>query len=135
MHWIVNVMSDVTSTSASVFEYPTTVTLPVMTRLKASEYLQHSISPVVLGKKLFKVQYTHCGCPVPDHSIGKQLSKLIKLYSPLPHLLPFDRPDLLSATHPSDHNAVRFTPASACNQLGTLCANGHEEEEGSVELP
>lgn len=27
---------------------------------------------------------------------------------PPSHLMPFDRPDLLSATHPSDHNAVRF---------------------------
>jgi hypothetical protein len=27
---------------------------------------------------------------------------------PPSHLLPFDRPDLLSATHPSDHNAVHF---------------------------
>jgi hypothetical protein len=81
-----------------------------MTRLKASEYLQHSISPVVHGKKLLKVQCTHCGCPVPGDSIGKRISKLIKFYSPLPHLLPFDRPDLLSATNPSGHNAVRFTP-------------------------
>ena len=81
-----------------------------MTRLKASDYLQHSISPVVHGKKLFKVQYSHCSCPVPGDSIGKRLLKLIKLYSPPPHLLPFDRPGLLLAMHPSDHNAVRFTP-------------------------
>ena len=28
------------------------------------------------------------------------------------HLLPFNRPDLLSATHPSDHNAVHFQSTS-----------------------
>jgi hypothetical protein len=58
-------------------------------------------------KERFKVQYTHCGCPIPGDSIGERLSKLIKLYSPPPHL-PFDRP--LSAAHPSDHNAARFIP-------------------------
>jgi hypothetical protein len=61
-------------------------------------------------KERFKVQYTHCGCPVPGDSIGERLSKLIKLYSPQLHLLPFDHPELLSATHPSDHNAVHFIP-------------------------
>src|SRR5437016_2340500 len=45
-------------------------------------------------KERFKVQYTHCGCPVPGDSIGERLSKLVKLYSPPPHshLLPIDRP-------------------------------------------
>ena len=71
-------------------------------------------------KERFKVQYTHCGCPVPGDSIGEQLSKLIKLYSPQPHLLPFDRPDLLLATHPSDHNAVRFIPQTQRARVITL---------------
>lgn len=55
------------------------------------------------------MQYSHCGCPIPGDSIGQKLSRLIGAQSTPPsHLLPFNRPDLLSATHPSDHNAVHF---------------------------
>ena len=71
-------------------------------------------------KDRFGVDYTHCGCPVPGNSIGQRLSQMIGLrrYStsssqPSPsHLLPPDRSDLLSATHPSDHNAVQFVAAN-----------------------
>ncbi|CAA7259398.1 unnamed protein product [Cyclocybe aegerita] len=67
-------------------------------------------------KDRFGVSYTHCGCPIPGDSIGKRLSRLVGIYAPNTqapsHLLPYDRPDLLSATHPSDHNAVRFTAKS-----------------------
>ncbi|KAF8905840.1 hypothetical protein CPB84DRAFT_1960342 [Gymnopilus junonius] len=62
-------------------------------------------------KSKFNVEYTHCGCPIPGKSIGERLSRMVKLHNdngPPSHLLPYDRPDLLSATHPSDHNAVRF---------------------------
>jgi len=66
-------------------------------------------------KSRFNVEYTHCGCPIPGDSIGKRLSRLIGLHGSQPpsHLVPFDRPDLLSATHPSDHNAVRFKQVSS----------------------
>ena len=66
-------------------------------------------------KSRFNVEYTHCGCPIPGDSIGERLSRLIGLHGSQPpsHLVPFDRPDLLSATHPSDHNAVRFKQASS----------------------
>ncbi|KAF8165958.1 hypothetical protein B0H34DRAFT_648995 [Crassisporium funariophilum] len=64
-------------------------------------------------KERFNVQYTHCGCPIPGDSIGQRLSRLISTpTTPPSHLLPFNRPDLLSATHPSDHNAVRFASQS-----------------------
>ncbi|KIM42763.1 hypothetical protein M413DRAFT_123346 [Hebeloma cylindrosporum] len=63
-------------------------------------------------KERFGVQYTHCGCPIPGDTIGQRLSRIVGIYSPPTsppsHLMPFERPDLLSATHPSDHNAVRF---------------------------
>ncbi|KAF8816814.1 hypothetical protein BYT27DRAFT_7333232 [Phlegmacium glaucopus] len=61
-------------------------------------------------KDRFHVQYSHCGCPIPGDSIGQKLTRLINSFK-LPsssHLLPFNRTDLLSATHPSDHNAVHF---------------------------
>ena len=63
-------------------------------------------------KERFKIQYTHCGCPVPGDSIGERLSKLVKLYSSPPQsdLLLIDCPVCLSATHPSEHNAVHFIP-------------------------
>ena len=61
-------------------------------------------------KDRFNVEYTHCGCPIPGKTIGQRLSTLVSRHNkPQPsHLVPYDRPDLLSATHPSDHNAVRF---------------------------
>jgi hypothetical protein len=65
-------------------------------------------------KSRFNVDYTHCGCPVPGDSIGTRLSRLVGAYKlpPPSHLVPYDRPDLLSATHPSDHNAVLFLPSN-----------------------
>jgi hypothetical protein len=66
-------------------------------------------------KERFNVQYTYCGCPLPGDTIGKRLSRVVGIYAPPPpasHLMPFDSPDLLSATHPSDHNAVRFQSAN-----------------------
>ncbi|KAF8185116.1 hypothetical protein BJ912DRAFT_1060663 [Pholiota molesta] len=67
-------------------------------------------------KERFNVQYTYCGCPLPGDTIGKRLSRVVGIYAPPPpasHLMPFDNPDLLSATHPSDHNAVRFQSANS----------------------
>ena len=65
----------------------------------------------------FHVQYSHCGCPIPGDSIGSKLAQLILgsgnlNAAPPSHLLPFNRPDLLSATHPSDHDAVHFQSKS-----------------------
>ena len=63
----------------------------------------------------FHLQYSHCGCPIPGDSIGSKLARLISgpdNVAPPSHLLPFNRPDLLSATHPSDHNAVHFQTRS-----------------------
>ena len=60
------------------------------------------------------MNYTHCGCPVPGDTIGKRLSRLLTgVQTPstsISPLVPDDRPDVLVATHPSDHNAVRFLP-------------------------
>ena len=59
----------------------------------------------------FHIPYSHCGCPIPGDSIGSKLARLISgsdNAAPPSHLLPFNRPDLLSASHPSDHNAVHF---------------------------
>lgn len=63
----------------------------------------------------FHIPYSHCGCPIPGDSIGSKLVRLIsnsENVAPPSHLLPFNRPDLLSATHPSDHNAVHFQSKS-----------------------
>ncbi|KIJ93443.1 hypothetical protein K443DRAFT_135047 [Laccaria amethystina LaAM-08-1] len=64
-------------------------------------------------KERFNVKYTYCGCPLPGDTIGQRLSRLICLtHPPEPpsQLVPPDRPDLLAATHASDHNAVHFKP-------------------------
>ena len=68
-----------------------------------------------MQQERFHVQYSHCGCPIPGDSIGSKLARLISSSdnaAPPSHLLPFNRPDLLSATHPSDHNAVHFQSQS-----------------------
>ena len=69
------------------------------------------------------MQYSHCGCPIPGDSIGQKLIRLIGSQPKVPpsHLLPFNRPDLLSATHPSDHNAVHFQARNpTTHRLATL---------------
>lgn len=51
----------------------------------------------------------HCGCPLPGDTIGQKLSAKIRRSSKIPkeaYLLPPQNPDILQATHPSDHNAV-----------------------------
>lgn len=51
----------------------------------------------------------HCGCPLPGDTIGQKLSSKLKLNnnSQKPsYLLPPENPDILQATHPSDHNSV-----------------------------
>jgi hypothetical protein len=66
-----------------------------------------------LLQECFNVKYTYCGCPLPGDTIGQRLSRLISLtHPPEPpsQLVPPDRPDLLAATHASDHNAVHFKP-------------------------
>ena len=73
-------------------------------------------------KSRFNVNYTHCGCPIPGDTIGKRLFRLVGMQTPSTAssvLVPEDRPDLLSATHPSDHNAVRFLPQDEhmCRQV------------------
>ena len=99
----------------------------VTTKLKKLSYHLRSISPAELGRcdrsslshlpviyppllpqDRFDVQYTHCGCPLPGETIGQKLSRLVRpngSYRPF-HLIPPEQDDLLSATHPSDHNAV-----------------------------
>ncbi|KAF9034118.1 hypothetical protein BJ165DRAFT_1514086 [Panaeolus papilionaceus] len=91
-----------------------------------------------LWKHRFGIPYTHCGCPHPGQkaedlkdpfSIGSRISRMLsfsssnssaegpsRLESQQPQrtfknlLIPStDRPDAMIATHPSDHNAVRFT--------------------------
>ena len=74
-----------------------------------------SLTDVHPHQERFQVQYSHCGCPIPGDTIGQKLIRLIGAQNrdpPPSHLLPFNRPDLLCATHPSDHNAVHFQSTS-----------------------
>ena len=56
----------------------------------------------------FDVQYTHCGCPLPGETIGQKLSHLVGFIETqhLSSLVLPERDDLLTATHPSDHNTA-----------------------------
>lgn len=49
----------------------------------------------------------YCGCPLPGETIGQRLSRLVGSHANNPsQLVPPENEYLLTATHPSDHNAV-----------------------------
>src|SRR5262245_13012767 len=53
----------------------------------------------------------YCGCPLPGKNAGQKLLQLVNQYvknMPPPFLRPLDQTGSLSATHPSDHNAIYF---------------------------
>ena len=55
--------------------------------------------------------YTQCGCPLPGNTIGQRLARLVthagSRHYPLSRLAPpADQPEVLAASHPSDHNTV-----------------------------
>lgn len=66
----------------------------------------------------------YCGCPLPGATIGQKLSlsrlRLLRSHSPSVEsrgeLVPPGRADLLAATHPSDHNAVRVAFGAEATQ-------------------
>ncbi|KAJ6555800.1 hypothetical protein B0H19DRAFT_1151153 [Mycena capillaripes] len=72
----------------------------------------------------YGVKYMYCGCPLPGATIGQKLSlfRLRPLRSNSPsvesrgELVPPSRADLLAATHPSDHNAVRVAFGAEATQ-------------------
>jgi hypothetical protein len=62
-------------------------------------------------QKRYGVPYTQCGCPLPGNTIGQRLTRLVtpagSRHYPLSRLAPpTDQPEILAASHPSDHNAV-----------------------------
>jgi hypothetical protein len=55
--------------------------------------------------------YTQCGCPLPGNTIGQRFARLVthagSKHYPLSRLAPpADQPEILAASHPSDHNTV-----------------------------
>lgn len=55
--------------------------------------------------------YTQCGCPLPGNTFGQRLARLVthagSRHYPLSRLAPpADQPEILAASHPSDHNTV-----------------------------
>ncbi|KAH9049000.1 hypothetical protein EDB84DRAFT_1410083 [Lactarius hengduanensis] len=62
-------------------------------------------------EKRYGIPYTQCGCPLPGNTIGQKLARLVPLsgskHYPLARLAPpADQPEILAASHPSDHNTV-----------------------------
>ncbi|KAH9998391.1 hypothetical protein BJV77DRAFT_750719 [Russula vinacea] len=62
-------------------------------------------------EKRYGVPYTQCGCPLPGNTIGQRLARLVShagsKHYPLSRLAPpADQPEILAASHPSDHNTV-----------------------------
>ena len=55
--------------------------------------------------------YAQCGCPLPGNTLAQRLARLVShvgsRHYPLARLaLPTDQPEILAASHPSDHNTV-----------------------------
>ncbi len=55
--------------------------------------------------------YTQCGCPLPGNTIGQRFARLVthagSRHYPLSRLAPpAEQPEILAASHPSDHNTV-----------------------------
>jgi hypothetical protein len=55
--------------------------------------------------------YTQCGCPLPGNTIGQRLARLVthagSRHYPLSRLAPpADQPEILAASHASDHNTI-----------------------------
>jgi len=62
-------------------------------------------------EKRYGMSYTQCGCPLPGNTIGQRLARLVthagSKHYPLSRLAPpADQPEILAASHPSDHNTV-----------------------------
>ena len=62
-------------------------------------------------QKRYGIPYTQCGCPLPGNTIGQKLARLVPLsgskhYPPARLAPPADQPEILAASHPSDHNTV-----------------------------
>ncbi len=111
------------SIASSISSFLLSSPIPVYALISTSPFSDDKIEGLRLSsafditcrawKSRFNIDYTHCGCPIPGDGIGKKLERLIGLQKPVPsQLVPYDRPDLLSATHPSDHNAVRYTSST-----------------------
>lgn len=57
------------------------------------------------------MSYTQCGCPLPGNTIGQRFARFVthagSRHYPLSRLAPpTDQPEILAASHPSDHNTV-----------------------------
>jgi hypothetical protein len=57
------------------------------------------------------VPYTQCGCPLPGNTISQRLARLVShpgsRHYPLSRIAPpADQPEILAASHPSDHNTI-----------------------------
>ncbi|KAI0248716.1 hypothetical protein BJV78DRAFT_1276476 [Lactifluus subvellereus] len=62
-------------------------------------------------EKRYGAPYTQCGCPLPGNTIGQRLARLVphvgSKHYPLSKITPpADQPEILAASHPSDHNTV-----------------------------
>jgi hypothetical protein len=72
---------------------------------------QLGIPFVDFNQTRFNVPYMYCGCPPPGKTASQKLFQLVNQYAknmPPPFLRPLDQAGSLSATHPSDHNAIYF---------------------------
>ena len=62
-------------------------------------------------QKRYGAPYTQCGCPLPGNTISQRLARLVphvgSKHYPLSKITPpADQPEILAASHPSDHNTV-----------------------------
>lgn len=120
-----------------------------MTRSNTSNSYRHLIKLVLPGRygspaprlrmtlipaiqERFKVPYMHCGCPLPDPTIGQRLHKVWNvLKTPMNALLPSSRTDVLLSTHASEHNMGAMDPHYRSLQVRKLQKRRWRDEERS----
>ena len=90
----------------------------------------------------FGVRYSHCGCPLPGDTIGQRLSRFVssatskspklseEVGPPSDLVPPPNRPDLVAATHASEHNSIQFIPRNNTSYRRSVSA--WREHQGTV---
>ena len=92
-------------------------------------------------QKRYGTPYIQCGCPLPGNTVGQKLARFVPLsgskHYPPARLAPSaDQPEMLAASHPSDHNTVAVlglpNNSTAKAQRDNKALRRHEREVGRV---
>jgi len=107
-------LGDTSTSRSTLVEYPfTTVSDSPFSDDKVEQFHLSDAFDVTCRtwEKRYGASYTQCGCPLPGNTISQRLARLVPYagsrHYPLSKLVPPpDQPEILAASHPSDHNTV-----------------------------